>query len=231
MSTALEPQAGAGRSAPAPGGGTAMRVAGDWARRAPLLPALVFMIIVTQLPFVATLVISFMNWNAYYPDQIGFAGFDNYGAVFTDPDTLSAIWTTVIYTVSVVLRQPRARPRDRAAARPCVPRPRRRAHDDDHAVPDRAGRGLPGVEARALQPDYGLLNGLLSGLGSSAPTTPPQPDWISDSPADVDRGHADLAVDAVHDADPAGRPAEPSRWTSSRPPGSTAANPGRCSGT
>ena len=37
-----------------------------WGRRAPLLPALIFMIIVTQLPFVVTLVISFMNWNALY---------------------------------------------------------------------------------------------------------------------------------------------------------------------
>ena len=80
-----------------------MRVAGDWARRAPLLPALIFMIIVTQLPFVGTLIISFMNWNAYYPDQIGFAGLGNYVSVFTDPDTLSAIWVTVMLTVSVVL--------------------------------------------------------------------------------------------------------------------------------
>jgi sorbitol/mannitol transport system permease protein len=80
-----------------------MRVAGDWARRAPLLPALIFMIIVTQLPFVGTLVISFMNWNAYYPDQIGFTGVTNYIAVFTDPDTQSAIITTVELTVSVVL--------------------------------------------------------------------------------------------------------------------------------
>ena len=103
MSTALEPQAGAGTSAPAPGGGNAIRIAGDWARRAPLLPALIFMIIVTQLPFVGTLIISFMNWNAYYPDQIGFTGLSNYVAVFTDPDTQSAIITTIELTVSVVL--------------------------------------------------------------------------------------------------------------------------------
>ena len=63
--------------------------AGDWARRAPLLPALIFMIIVTQLPFVVTLVISFMNWNAYYPDERGFAGLDNYRRVFTDANTRS----------------------------------------------------------------------------------------------------------------------------------------------
>ncbi|MEU9122656.1 sugar ABC transporter permease, partial [Streptomyces sp. NPDC048506] len=32
------------------------------ARRAPLLPALVFLVVVTQLPFVATVVISFLRW-------------------------------------------------------------------------------------------------------------------------------------------------------------------------
>ena len=58
--------------------GATMRKAGDWARRAPLLPALIFVIAMTQLPFVATIVISFMNWNAYYPDERGFTGFDNY---------------------------------------------------------------------------------------------------------------------------------------------------------
>src|SRR5690242_21154720 len=74
-----------------------------WARRAPLLPALVFMIIVTQLPFVVTLIISFMNWNAYYPDERGFAGLSNYVRVFTDVNMRDAVWTTVLLTVGVVL--------------------------------------------------------------------------------------------------------------------------------
>src|SRR5690242_20945300 len=74
-----------------------------WARRAPLLPALIFMIIVTQLPFVATLVISFMDWNAYYPDEIGFAGFDNFKRVFTDVNMRDAVWTTILLTAGVVL--------------------------------------------------------------------------------------------------------------------------------
>ena len=56
-----------------------------WARRAPLLPALIFLIIVTQLPFVVTLIISFMNWNSLSPDTTGFAGFENYVQVLTDP--------------------------------------------------------------------------------------------------------------------------------------------------
>lgn len=74
-----------------------------WARRAPLLPALIFLIIVTQLPFVVTLIISFLNWNSLRPDQTGFAGFDNYVQVLTNADLRQAILTTIVLTVSVVL--------------------------------------------------------------------------------------------------------------------------------
>lgn len=72
-------------------------------RRAPLLPALVFTIVLTQLPFVATLVISFFNWNAFRPDERRFAWFDNYVNVFVDADMRASVFTTVILTVSVVL--------------------------------------------------------------------------------------------------------------------------------
>jgi sorbitol/mannitol transport system permease protein len=81
----------------------ALAGAARWARRAPLLPALVFMILVTQLPFVGTLIISFMDWNAYYPDERGFAGFDNFVRVLTDVNTRDAIITTIVLTASVVL--------------------------------------------------------------------------------------------------------------------------------
>lgn len=74
-----------------------------WARRAPLLPALVFLIVVTQLPFAVTLIISFMNWNSLSPDKTGFAGFENYAMVLSDPDLRQAILTTILLTVSVVL--------------------------------------------------------------------------------------------------------------------------------
>ncbi len=37
------------------------------------------------------------------PREPGFAAFDNYKAVFTDPALRSAIWTTVLLTVTVVL--------------------------------------------------------------------------------------------------------------------------------
>ena len=75
----------------------------DWVRRAPLLPALVFTLIMTQLPFVATLVISFMNWQAYSPDSRRFAGIDNFVTVFTSPDLRDSVLTTIMMTVTVVL--------------------------------------------------------------------------------------------------------------------------------
>ena len=76
----------------------------SWVRRAPLLPALVFMILVTQLPFVATLVISFMNWSAQ-PDAPGrsFAGISNFKEVFQDPAYREAVYTWIEMTVTVVV--------------------------------------------------------------------------------------------------------------------------------
>src|SRR6185437_15415381 len=86
---------------PAP---TNLRRSSDWARRAPLLPALIFMFIITQLPFVATLVISFVQWNALRPDLgKSFTGLSNYQAVLADPDFRSSIYFTITLTVTVVL--------------------------------------------------------------------------------------------------------------------------------
>jgi sorbitol/mannitol transport system permease protein len=179
MSTAVENRTGAGDTSPAPGGGAALRRAGDWARRAPLLPALIFMIVVTQLPFVGTLIISFMNWNAYYPEDIGFVGFQNYVSVVTDVNTRDAIITTVELTVGVVLVS--------LVLGTLIA-----------LLLDRAflGRGIVRtlmitpflivpVAAALLwkhalyNPSYGLFNGLLRGIfGENAP----QPDWISQMP-------------------------------------------------
>jgi polyol transport system permease protein len=89
-------------SASGAAGRGALQRTGDWARRAPLLPALILTVIVTQLPFLVTIVISFMNWNAYYPDQIGFTGIDNFKTVLSDPDARHAILVSVILTAGVV---------------------------------------------------------------------------------------------------------------------------------
>ncbi|MFJ3957119.1 carbohydrate ABC transporter permease [Arthrobacter sp. NPDC090010] len=82
---------------------TARDRAAAWARRAPLLPALIFVILTTQIPFVVTIVISFMNWNALKPGEVGFAGLKNYVEVLSDGDFRQAILVTIVLTVSVVL--------------------------------------------------------------------------------------------------------------------------------
>ncbi|TNM55389.1 sugar ABC transporter permease [Brevibacterium sediminis] len=68
-----------------------------------MLPALIFVILVTQIPFAITIIISFMNWNAAYPDDISFGTLQNYVTVFTDANLLKAVFVTVGLTVGVVL--------------------------------------------------------------------------------------------------------------------------------
>ena len=162
---------------------SALRRSGNWARRAPLLPALIFTIILTQLPFVATLVISFMNWNAYYPDERGFAGFDNFRRVFTDINMRQSVVTTILLTatvviVSLILGLAIALLLDRkflgrGAVRTMMIAP-------FLIVPVAAAL----LWKHALfNPEYGLFNGTISGIwklfGSD---NPPQPDWISNTP-------------------------------------------------
>ena len=72
-------------------------------RRIPLLPALVFVIATTQLPFLATVVISFMDYRSLRPDQRGFTGIDNYVQVFTNPNIRGAVVTTILLTATVVI--------------------------------------------------------------------------------------------------------------------------------
>ena len=162
---------------PAPS--AALKRSGDWARRAPLLPALIFVIVMTQLPFVATLVISFMNWNAYYPDERGFTGFDNFARVFTDTNTRSAVLVTILLTVAVVLvslvlglgiallldRKFLGRGVVRTMMiTPFLIVPVAAALLWKHAL---------------YNPEYGLFNGLLKAVfGDNAP----QPDWITNNP-------------------------------------------------
>ena len=101
MSTTLE-RNGQDLATPPDRSSRALRRSADWARRAPLLPALIFTIVVTQLPFVVTLIVSFMDWNAYYPDERGFTGLSNYASVLTDVNMRSAIVTTIVLTATVV---------------------------------------------------------------------------------------------------------------------------------
>ena len=72
-------------------------------RRIPLLPALVFVIVCTQLPFLVTIIISTFDWNILRPDDTKFVGLANYGKVFTDERLRDAVVNTVVLTFSVVV--------------------------------------------------------------------------------------------------------------------------------
>jgi sorbitol/mannitol transport system permease protein len=74
-----------------------------WGRRAPLLPALVFSIIVTQLPFLLTLWYSTRSWNLVRPGSDHFVGLSNYAAVFSDTVFRQALVNTVLLTAGCVI--------------------------------------------------------------------------------------------------------------------------------
>jgi sorbitol/mannitol transport system permease protein len=74
-----------------------------WVRRAPLLPALVFTIIITQLPFLVTLYYSLLSWSLVRPGSRHFVGFGNYVDVFEDSQFRTTALNTVIMTVGTVL--------------------------------------------------------------------------------------------------------------------------------
>jgi sorbitol/mannitol transport system permease protein len=184
MSTVVDPPVVARRATPPP---PPRKGPGDkaeaWSRRLPLLPALVFLIVLTQLPFIVTLITSFMNWNAYYPEERGFAGFDNYVRVLTDVSTRNAIITTVVLTVTVVVvslllglgiallldRQFRGRGIVRTMMiAPFLVVPVAAALLWKHAL---------------YNPEYGLFNGLLTAVWSLfGSDDPPQVEWVSSMP-------------------------------------------------
>jgi sorbitol/mannitol transport system permease protein len=80
------------------------RWAGGWLRRAPLAPALVFTVVVTQIPFLLTLVYSFEDWNLNYPTRPRhFPTINNYKIAFKDEIFRTALWHTILFTAAPVL--------------------------------------------------------------------------------------------------------------------------------
>jgi sorbitol/mannitol transport system permease protein len=60
-----------------------------------IFPALVVAILITQIPFIATIYYSFQDWNLARPEERSFAGFQNYVAVITNGAFLPSVWATV----------------------------------------------------------------------------------------------------------------------------------------
>ena len=73
-----------------------------WLRRLPLLPAFVYVVIITQIPFALTIYYSFFSWNLLKPGSFKFIGLDNYANLLTDESIRTAVWNTVVLTVSVI---------------------------------------------------------------------------------------------------------------------------------
>ncbi|GAB3270316.1 carbohydrate ABC transporter permease [Arthrobacter pigmenti] len=77
--------------------------ADGWRRRAPLLPAVIFTIVVTQIPFLVTIWYSLRSWNLLRPEGNIFVGLENYVNLFTDSTFRTAALNSVIITVGCVM--------------------------------------------------------------------------------------------------------------------------------
>jgi sorbitol/mannitol transport system permease protein len=75
----------------------------SWRRRLPLLPALLFTIVVTQVPFVMSIWYSLTNWKVVPPSPREFVGLDNYQRLISDTFFREAVWTSIALTVFPVL--------------------------------------------------------------------------------------------------------------------------------
>jgi sorbitol/mannitol transport system permease protein len=74
-----------------------------WLRRIPLLPALVYVFLVTQIPFLLTIYYSLFSWNLLRPGSFQFSGLSNYATLVTRPSFRIALGNTVLLTIGAVL--------------------------------------------------------------------------------------------------------------------------------
>src|SRR5207237_10683247 len=89
------------RGAPARPAASAAR--DNFIRRIPLLPALIYVILVTQIPFLLTIYYSFFSWNLLQPGSFQFAGLENYAILVTRSSFRIALANTVVLTLGAVI--------------------------------------------------------------------------------------------------------------------------------
>jgi len=62
-----------------------------------ILPSVIFVAAITQIPFLLTLILSFVRWNVKRPDlPIEFAGLDNYVFIFTDSKFYRVLFNSLL---------------------------------------------------------------------------------------------------------------------------------------
>ncbi len=66
-------------------------------------PAIIYLVILTQVPVLFTLYYSFSNWNILRPERTQFIGLGNYSDFIQDSDTLTIIRNTLVFASSVVI--------------------------------------------------------------------------------------------------------------------------------
>jgi sorbitol/mannitol transport system permease protein len=74
-----------------------------WRRRLPLLPALVFTVLLTQIPFLMNVWYSLTDWTINPPTPRTYIGLGNYRDLPDDRFFRDAVWVSVVMTVSAVL--------------------------------------------------------------------------------------------------------------------------------
>jgi len=74
-----------------------------WTARWLLLPAVIFLVALTQIPFLTTVGYSTIRWNLLYPNDRGFTWFKNYGTALSSGDLWPSIVATVVITASAVI--------------------------------------------------------------------------------------------------------------------------------
>jgi len=68
-----------------------------------LRPAILYLIVLTQIPVLFSLAYSFSNWNLLRPDRTRFVGLQNFGDFLNNPDMLTILRNTLVFAISVVL--------------------------------------------------------------------------------------------------------------------------------
>ncbi|MCO1337935.1 sugar ABC transporter permease [Kocuria polaris] len=101
MSTETAVRRGAGNGPASPEARRAARREG-WSRRLPLLPALIFTIVVTQIPFAMTIWYSLRSWNLLRPDGETFVWFQNFVDIFADSTFRGAALNSILITLGCV---------------------------------------------------------------------------------------------------------------------------------
>ena len=74
-----------------------------WRRRLPLRPALLFTIVVTQIPFLFNIWFSLQDWRFVPPRGPDFVGLENYTEGYSNPFFLDAVWISIGMTTAAVL--------------------------------------------------------------------------------------------------------------------------------